>query len=165
MLQQRANRLLLDRYGPPGVIVKDDFEIVHARGHTGRLLELPVGGATLNAVKPAREGLTHALRNALQAARKSQSPVRRTNLAVRYNGHNLTANLDVIPIKDPSLPLHFLVLFEETSIEPDRKPLRGAGKAAKTRGDRAAELRIETLEPGTRTSSMSSAPCWTPCSR
>jgi two-component system, chemotaxis family, CheB/CheR fusion protein len=149
LLQQRANRLLLDRYGPPGVVVNDDFEIVHTRGHTGRFLELPAGGATLNVVKLAREGLAYALRNALQAARKSQSTVRRTNLSVRHNGHSVTTNLEVIPIKDPGLSTHFLVLFEETAADADVKPVptaRRAAKGPKTRGDHTSELRIENLE-------------------
>ena len=35
-----VNRLILDRYAPPGVLVDDDLHIVRTRGHTGRYLEL-----------------------------------------------------------------------------------------------------------------------------
>ena len=38
-LQTEADRLVLARYGPPGVIVNGDLEILHFRGHTSPYLE------------------------------------------------------------------------------------------------------------------------------
>jgi two-component system, chemotaxis family, CheB/CheR fusion protein len=145
ILQQRTNRLLLERFGPPGVVVNDDFEIVHARGHTGRFLEFPSGGATLNVIKLAREGIAYSLRNALQMARKNQAPVRRTNLQVRFESHSIYITLEVIPLKEPNLPPHYLVLFQENEA-PETAPMRPAGRKGKGRSHPSLEVRIDELE-------------------
>jgi two-component system CheB/CheR fusion protein len=130
-VQQRASRLLLDRYSPPAVVVNDDLEIVHTRGRTGAFLELPTGGATLHVLKMAREGIGLVLRNALQAARKSQSRVRRERLAVAVDGDSIALNLEVLPFKEPQLGQHFLVVFE-----PVEAP-RPSAATGRTRGVRA----------------------------
>src|SRR5262249_3862654 len=65
-VQNEANRLILDRYAPPGVIVNDDMRIIQFRGQTGRFLEPAPGDASLNLLKMCREGLLHGLRTALQ---------------------------------------------------------------------------------------------------
>src|SRR5205814_38709 len=46
-----VNRLILDRYGPPGVLVDGDFHIIRTRGRTGRYLELASGEAKLDLLK------------------------------------------------------------------------------------------------------------------
>ena len=46
-VQTDANRVLLDRYAPPAVIVDEDLRIVRSRGGTSPFLELPAGEATV----------------------------------------------------------------------------------------------------------------------
>jgi two-component system CheB/CheR fusion protein len=108
-----ANRALLERYGPPGVLVNDSMEIVHFRGHTGAYLEPSPGDASLNLLKLAREGLLHGLRSALQTARRTHKPARKGGLRVRSNGGWTEVDLEVIPLTGLGPP-HFLVLFERT---------------------------------------------------
>ena len=36
-----ANRVVLDKYGPPGVVVDANLDIVHFRGHTGLIWSRP----------------------------------------------------------------------------------------------------------------------------
>ena len=64
-----ADRVVLERYAPPGVVVDDDLQIVQFRGQTGRFLEPAPGEPSLNLLKMAREGLLYGLRAALQTAR------------------------------------------------------------------------------------------------
>jgi two-component system, chemotaxis family, CheB/CheR fusion protein len=156
LLQQRANRLLLDRYGPAGVLVNDDLQIVYARGQTGRYLELPHGSATLDVLRMAREGLGLALRTALQTARKSGTPSLRRNLRIRYGSETLRVHLAVTPIREPNLGPHYLVVFEEGALSatpetesPQPRASRAGrgkakGKGAGNRGSRQmAELERE----------------------
>jgi two-component system CheB/CheR fusion protein len=110
LVQTEANRVMLDRFSPPGVLVTEDMEIVQFRGKTGEYLEPAPGDASLNLLKLAREGLLHGLRTALQAARKSRKPVRRNSLRVRSNGGWHDTDLEVIPLTGVPA-LHFLVLF------------------------------------------------------
>src|SRR5438552_2714456 len=50
-IQNEANRLVLTRYSPPGVLVDDDLKIVQFRGQTGVFLEPAPGEASLDLLK------------------------------------------------------------------------------------------------------------------
>ena len=68
-LQSEVNRIINDRFAPPGVVVDADLQIVQFRGQTGPFLEPAPGEASLNLLKMAKEGLLYGLRSALHAAR------------------------------------------------------------------------------------------------
>jgi hypothetical protein len=69
-LERDADRLVLSRYAPAGVIVDQDMDILQFRGHTGRFLTPPPGAATLNLLRMARPGLALDLRTIIHEARK-----------------------------------------------------------------------------------------------
>ena len=63
LVQTEANRVMLDRYSPPGVVVNEDLDIVQFRGKTGRVPRARAGrrqpqpaeaGARGPAARPAR---------------------------------------------------------------------------------------------------------------
>src|SRR5205823_7271584 len=60
--QKEADRILLGRYAPPGVLVNEHFDIVQFRGRTNSYLESPPGEPTSNLFKMAKEGLFLELR-------------------------------------------------------------------------------------------------------
>jgi two-component system CheB/CheR fusion protein len=65
-LQTLVDRRVLELYGPPGVVVNEDLEIVQFRGHTGPFLDPAPGTATLNLLKVARFDLHIELKKALE---------------------------------------------------------------------------------------------------
>jgi two-component system, chemotaxis family, CheB/CheR fusion protein len=140
-VQQEASRTLLERYGPPGVLVNDALDIVQFRGHTGPYLEPPPGDASFNLLKLAREGLMHGLRSALQTARKSRRPVRKEGLTVRSRDGWVDVNLEVIPLV--TLPsLHFLVTFE-TAQGRRKRPQASPQSPRRARSDRVVRVEEE----------------------
>lgn len=124
-IQKEADRILLSRYVPAGVVVNGDLEILQFRGRTGPFLEHAPGQPSLNLPKMAREGLLVDLRAAIQKARKDDAPVKKERVQIRHDGHFTEANIEVLPIKGPSLAeRYFLVMFEEVvtaKAEPKRK--------------------------------------------
>src|SRR5262249_44864355 len=80
--QQEADRISLERYAPPGVIVDEDLQIIQFRGQTGLFLEPAPGDPSMSLLKMAREGLLHGVRTAFHAARKTAAPVRKDGLKV-----------------------------------------------------------------------------------
>jgi two-component system CheB/CheR fusion protein len=112
-VQNEANRLILDRYAPPGVIVNDDLRIIQFRGQTGRFLKPAPGDASLNLLKMCREGLLHGLRTALQTAKKKDEPVRREGLRVKTNGDFINVTVEVIPLLAANEGRHYLILFQD----------------------------------------------------
>jgi two-component system CheB/CheR fusion protein len=113
-VQTEANRLIQDRYAPPGAIVDPNLNVVQFRGQTGVFLTPAPGDASHSILKMAREGLLHGLRSAFQEARRTRARVRRTGIRVRANGGWHECAVEVFPLASADRP-HFLVLFEETS--------------------------------------------------
>jgi two-component system CheB/CheR fusion protein len=110
-VQEEANRIVLDKYGPPGVVVDANFEIVHFRGRTGPYLEAASGEPNLHVLKMARGGLLHPLRSALSTARQKHRTVRKADILVQHNGDWRPVNIEVVPLVT-ARGEHFLILFE-----------------------------------------------------
>src|SRR5207237_3350241 len=75
-IEKEADRLILGRYAPAGVVVNADMQIVQFRGKTGPYLEAPPGAASFDLFKMVREGLASALRQALHQVAKRGGPVK-----------------------------------------------------------------------------------------
>ncbi len=72
-----ADRIVLARYAPSGVVVDQDFRVVQFRGDTGAYLKPPPGPPTSELLLLAREGLLGDLRDMLDRARRDDTPVRK----------------------------------------------------------------------------------------
>ena len=108
--QREADRITLNQFAPPGVLVNADLQVLQFRGSTGAFLEPPVGKASFDVLKMAREGLMLPLRAAIEAAQKDNKTTRRENVRVMQNGEARAVHLEIIPLKN--LPeMCFLILF------------------------------------------------------
>ena len=144
--QHEVDRLLLERYSPPGVVVDNSLQILQFRGQTGRYLEPPTGDASLNLLRMAREGLVFSLRKALAEVRERRAPVRKTGLRVKANGGWRTLDLEVVPITLGAKP-HLLVLFEEPGRRPKApRAVRSRGDGRRGRAARAADSDVQQLQ-------------------
>ena len=134
-VQKIAERLLLARYAPAGVIVDDALNIVHVRGDTGPYLQVASGEPTYSLLKMAREGLVVGLRAALLRAKQKKAAVSE-QARVKHNGQFKDVNLRVTPVNDPSTPTpHFIVVFEDLTLPA--VPDQGNGKEQQERADKA----------------------------
>src|SRR5207245_7003948 len=149
-IETAADRLVLGRYAPAGVVVNADMEIVQFRGKTGPYLEATPGAASLNLFKMARENLPSALRQALQRAAKTGSPVKAAGLRVKANGGLREVSVEVIPIgpAEGAKGRHHLILFfEERARGTATVPAGERGLGATRAGEpRVAQLTRELAE-------------------
>lgn len=60
-----AEKLLMERYAPPCVVVDERYRIVHVSARANRFLEVPAGEPTRDILRMAREELRPALRAAI----------------------------------------------------------------------------------------------------
>ena len=147
-VQDEANRVILDKYGPAAVVVDTSLEIVHFRGHTGPYLEAPSGEPSLNVLKMARGGLLFPLRSMLNAVRRNRRPVRKEGVLVQRDGDWRAINLEVLPLV-PARGDYTLVLFETPPAAPSetkagRTAVRGPERARRVPQDgRISDLRRE----------------------
>ena len=116
--QKEADRMLLNRFAPPGVLVDANMDIVHFRGDTSPYLAPAPGSASLNILKMAREGLLVGLRAAIVKAKKEEASVRERGLRVKANGGYREVDVEVVPVRT-SAPNDgcYLVTFETASGE------------------------------------------------
>lgn len=141
---KEADRLLLSRYAPAGVVVNSDFDILQFRGDTGAYLAPAPGRASLNLLKMLREGLLVAVRGAVQKALREETTVREDNLVVKSNGSTRRVHVEVIPIRAATVhETCLLVLFEDADQVTTLRPAPGTDAS---------------LAPGTEASPAPGAP-------
>ena len=151
-LFQEADRVVLARYSPPGVLINENDDVLQFRGRTSMFLEPPSGVASFNVLKMAREGLLADLRAAIHAARKQQAPLRREGIRIRNNGGWTLVDLEVIPFVTPTNERYQLVLFHEPDGHPaaEATPKKGRAKKKNTELDQRQAPRLEQELEATR---------------
>ncbi len=112
--QKEADRLLLSRFAPPGVLVNEQLDILQFRGRTGPYLEPPPGEPTRNLLKMARPGLFVERRSAVNEALARGEAVRREGLCLRDEQEEREVAIEVLPVRPREAQAQCcLVLFEE----------------------------------------------------
>jgi len=113
IVQREADRVLLTRYSPAGVVVDESLEILQFRGDTRPYLEPAQGPASLSLLRMARKGLLAGLRQAIQEAKISRLRVHRPGLKVPDGQGFRGVDIEVIPLQVPSAQQNcFLILFD-----------------------------------------------------
>ncbi|WP_460983399.1 chemotaxis protein CheB [Spirosoma fluminis] len=135
-LERLVDNLLLQQYVPASVVVNQDLDILHFRGSTGLFLEPAPGKASLNLLKMARPSLAFELRNVVHKARKSNQPVRKSDLEIRLKEKLHYVAIEAVPLRTDAQEQLFLILFEEVIPAP----------TAGTDSADARNLRIRQLE-------------------
>jgi two-component system CheB/CheR fusion protein len=113
-LRRAADRIILARYGCAGFVIDDRFQILQARGHTGRFLERSPGASSLNLFRMLREEIAGQVREAVERAVSADIPVQVEGIELSGDGRPLTAQ--ILPMHISSSPsCAYLVLFLQGS--------------------------------------------------
>lgn len=109
-----AEKIILESYGPTGVIINEKSEVLYIHGRAGKYLEPPSGELTVNILAMAREGLRLELATSMRKALAQKTEVRTEHVRVKTNGEYQLINLVVKPISQPAfLEGSLMVIFEE----------------------------------------------------
>ncbi|MBD2344207.1 chemotaxis protein CheB [Anabaena subtropica] len=120
-MQKEADRIILNRYAPVGVIVNDDLEILQFRGQTSSYLQPAPGRPSFNLLKMAKEELRLELRTAIHQAKKQEISVRKEGIQLSDGEQIRQVRIDAIPFQlTAGQERYFLVLFEDmpSSVTP-----------------------------------------------
>ena len=147
-IQREADRIVLKKFSPAGVVVNEELDVLQFRGHTGEFLEPASGEASLNLLKMARNSLQLELRNTVQKAIKNNTTVRKENIHMRTKNHIKNVSIEVTPITRPdNQSRFFLILFQEgvgDVVSSDKK--KGGKKAIhETESEKVKHLQQEIL--------------------
>ena len=137
-IQSAADRVMLTRMAPCGVIVNASLHVLLFRGQTGEFLEHFAGEATLNLLQMVRPALAVDLRAALHKAQKEDVSVRVEDLPMQGSTGPSLVTLEVIPFHAPSTGVEswMLVLFHSRPAPPpDPQGSTSARGREQRRGD------------------------------
>jgi len=145
-----ADKLVLSKYGPVGVIVNENLDILQYRGRVGAFLEPAPGQPSRNLSQMAREGLQHILPNLVRRAHRTNAPVRRDGLQINAKDAAETISVEVTPFQLSSQPpeRYYLVAFEQTTAGA-RPAVRAASRTPGKKGrgvTRQSQLQLELDE-------------------
>lgn len=152
--QKEADRVLLTRYVPAGVLITADLEIIQFRGETGAYLEPAPGKPSHNLLKMARGGLLLPLRELIEKAKKNDVPTSKEGVRLEQPNGFLVINLEIIPLRNlPATERCFLVLFHpvnESSQQISAPDIQNkdtlAPRHATAEADEIARLKLELAE-------------------
>lgn len=134
-LYSAADQVVLSRYGPVGVVVNNQLEILQFRGQTGAYLEPAPGRASLNLLSMAKESLRLDLRTAMYQANQLGQPVEKIG-SVRLSDRLCPVTIEVLPFQpSPESETYFLVLFEQID-QPEDAVAVSPAEADSTEPDR-----------------------------
>jgi two-component system CheB/CheR fusion protein len=142
-MPELIEKMLLDLYAPPCVIINERAEIRYFHGRTGKYLEPASGEAKFNILEMAREGLKPTLYRAIIDAQKHKKDIVYKDLQVKTDGDYQMMNLTVKPLMEPgSLREWMIVIFEEVPT-PATAPKEKLSYKPKDAMKRIAELEQE----------------------
>ncbi len=149
-IEAEADRLVIARFAPPGVVVNEHMDVVHFRGDTSRFLTHSPGLASLQLLRLARSELGPPLRAALRESGLKGHLVHEGGIVLQDADVIRRVAIDVLPFRSAVAGArYFVVLFREEEVHPVPPAGEGASpatsRAARPRGERkeSAKLRQE----------------------
>ena len=126
-VQAEANRLTIQQYSPPGVVINDSAEILQVRGRPAPYVELTAGQASLSLFRLAHPDVLPDLRFLIKSARKQNRATRKDGLSLKKNGQQHIFAVRVVPFRPmpQSRERYFSIFFEEVPGSIETAPLKG----------------------------------------
>ncbi len=112
-LAKRLERIILQRYRPACVAVKENGDAVYFSGRLDDYFEHPAGIPSVNVINMAREGLRIPLRTVLHKAATAGERVSQKQISVQRNGGFRQVDLTVEPITEFNTAKLYMVVFED----------------------------------------------------
>ncbi|MDD2301966.1 MAG: chemotaxis protein CheB [Eubacteriales bacterium] len=137
-----AEKVVLDQYAFPAVVLNEKHEILYFIGSTDRFLTPPTGEPNFNIIQMAREGLRHKLSAAIRQSDKEKRPVVVEGLSVKHSGGFRAVDVIVRPLGEQAASpgLRMVVFKERPAVE------KAARKKTARQADESLDLRIADLE-------------------
>ncbi|MFA5329550.1 MAG: chemotaxis protein CheB [Prolixibacteraceae bacterium] len=144
-IEELADKLLLQHFSPPGVLVNEKGDIIYISGRTGKYLEPAVGKANLNIFAMLREGLRNEFPIAFRKVVLKKEAVVLHNIKVGTNGGTQNINVTIKWIDKPE-PLSGMIMIIFTDLPKIPVTIQSPVKGTEpTESAREAELQEELM--------------------
>ena len=125
-VQKEADRVLLNRYAPVGVVVDESMTVLQFRGRTAPYLEPAPGMASLDLLRMLREGLLAEVRLAVTKAKSVDASVAREGIRLTEGDVVRVIRVDVLPFRVPLSGVRFFLILFQQSTFADQAPASSA---------------------------------------
>ncbi len=117
-IQDAANKIILNQYSLPGVVINSDFEILQYKGRCAPYLEPSLGQPSHHILKLAHNDIQPGLRLLLKKVLLTNSSEKRLGILLRQDGHERIVDIEVTPL--PQLASinqkTYLVIFKSNEV-------------------------------------------------
>lgn len=139
----RLHHRILERLGPPSILIDQHQNILHLSENAGRYL-VQQGGAPANQLfLRVRKELRHELRAALAAAQESKMPRSSKPASLRLDGRQARVVMRACPTFDVGEPDNYLIIFDEQEAGlPNESPPESAADVSEL------ETEFELMQKG-----------------
>ncbi|MHB8074124.1 chemotaxis protein CheB [Desulfosporosinus fructosivorans] len=145
-IQSLADKLILQFYSPPTVLVNAKGDILYITGRTGKYLEPAAGKVNWNIFAMAREGLNYKLSNTFYKALRQKEAVTYKNAIVKNEGGSQMVDITVNPLKEPeALRGMVMIVFTDVDTPIVIETTNPAGRIT-ANSPREAELERELMQ-------------------
>jgi PAS domain S-box-containing protein len=141
-LPKELERVILQRYAPACVVVKENGEAVYFSGQISRYLQQPAGSPENNVINMAREGLRTPLRTSLHRAATSRERTIQKQVSIQVNGDLSYVDITVEPLPDFEAANLYMIVLEEAPAGPQQSDVPAATAAEETIRFLESELRL-----------------------
>jgi two-component system, chemotaxis family, CheB/CheR fusion protein len=142
-LQSLADKLVLQQYAPPAVLVNDKGDILYVSGRTGKYLEPAAGKANWNLFVMARESLRYELSAAFQKALRTRERVTLRGLEGGTDGGRQLVDVTIQQLGEPGVLQGLVMIVFADVAAPAIDPAPGPKAKVNTRGAHLVELEQE----------------------
>ncbi len=110
-----TEKILLDNYAPPSVIIDKNNDALYFSGNTGLYLEPPSGEARLNIIEMAKKSLKRPLENAIKDVRAGKKEVQYSGVEVKVNDYFNCINIVVKQVLTKDTDMGALMIIFESA--------------------------------------------------
>ena len=132
---------LVERYGPPSLLLSPDYQVIHVSENAGRYLRIQGGELSRDLFKLVRTEFSPELRSILHLAKEEKKTVRSKPIDLQIEGKTQRLIISVRMIEEQPNENMFLVMFEEYEVR-EKLPTN----EIKEKSDAVTPKRIEELE-------------------
>ena len=120
-LQRAADRIVLSRYGPPGLVVDEQMNVLQSRGDTTPFIDLSSGPVSWNLSRLLRESIAFTVKSAVERSITDNLPISLGPITVRRDQTEDSIRVEVLPIASVGAKTRcFLILFENANRSSNR---------------------------------------------
>ena len=112
-LQQAADRIVLARFAPAGVVIDEQLNVLQVRGQTAPFVELPPGTVSWNLLRLLRPEVALQMEKQIAHAVRDNVPVSISPVHLNDSAGTRQVRVDILPVSSVTVRSRcFLVLFQ-----------------------------------------------------